>query len=119
MKKYKIDKWAIIITLALVAVFSVYIILMPTAATEILNNIRIFITTKMGVYFIVITIGIFVFNFAVAFSKFGNICRAGRCILQLFPLGRSRLGNLCHWHHSSGLPFLCPQTGGPLTGKRL
>ena len=44
MKKYKIDKWAIIITLALVAVFSVYIILMPTAATEILNNIRIFIT---------------------------------------------------------------------------
>ncbi len=73
MKKYKIDKWAIIITLALVAVFSVYIILMPTAATEILNNIRIFITTKMGVYFIVITIGIFVFNFAVAFSKFGNI----------------------------------------------
>lgn len=73
MKKYKIDKWAIIITLALVAAFSVYIILMPAAATEALNKIRVFITTKMGVYFILITIGIFVFNFAVAFSKFGNI----------------------------------------------
>lgn len=73
MKKFKIDKWAIIITLTLVAAFSIFIILEPGAATEALNNIRVFITTQMGVYFILITIGIFVFNFAVAFSKFGNI----------------------------------------------
>lgn len=73
MKKNKIDKWAIIITLALVAVFSIYIVLMPAAAAQTLNQIRIFITTRIGVYFIVITIGIFVFNFTVAFSKFGNI----------------------------------------------
>ena len=73
MKKFKIDKWAIIITLVIVLALSIYIVLLPEQATATLNNLRVFTTSKMGFYFVLITIGIFAVNISLAFSKYGNI----------------------------------------------
>ena len=73
MKKFKIDKWAIIITLIIVLALSIYIVLLPEQATATLNNLRVFTTSKMGFYFVLITIGIFAVNISLAFSKYGNI----------------------------------------------
>lgn len=73
MKKFKIDKWAIIITLVIVLALSIYIVLLPEQATSTLNNLRVFTTSKMGFYFVLITIGIFAVNISLAFSKYGNI----------------------------------------------
>lgn len=72
-EKFKIDKWAIIITLVIVLALSIYIVLLPEQATATLNNLRVFTTSKMGFYFVLITIGIFAVNISLAFSKYGNI----------------------------------------------
>ena len=66
MKKFKIDKWAIIITLVIVLALSIYIVLLPEQATSTLNNLRVFTTSKMGFYFVLITIGIFAVNISLA-----------------------------------------------------
>lgn len=71
--RYKLNLWTIAITLVLVFVFCIYIVLMPESATGSLNAIRVFLTTTFGSYFIAITIGIFIFNAAIAFSKYGSI----------------------------------------------
>lgn len=73
MKKYKIDKWAIIATLMIVGILSFYIVLFPTESTENLNKLRVFTTSKMAFYFILVTIGIFAINLWLAFSKYGHI----------------------------------------------
>ncbi|MEG2286172.1 MAG: BCCT family transporter [Eubacterium sp.] len=73
MKKFKIDKLAIIGTLIIISVLSIYIVLFPEESTTNLDNIRLFITTKWASYFICITIAIFVINLTLAFSKYGNI----------------------------------------------
>lgn len=73
MKKHKIDKLSIILTLIAVLVFCVYIVLNPVKSTEILKEMRVFVTTKFGFYFILITIGVFVLNLFLSFSKYGDI----------------------------------------------
>lgn len=73
MKNYKIDKLAIGLTLVLVLVFCIYIVLNPIESTANLNKMRIFVTTKFGFYFVLITLGIFLINIFLSFSKYGKI----------------------------------------------
>ncbi|MDO4287856.1 MAG: BCCT family transporter [Eubacterium sp.] len=73
MKKYKIDKLAIILTMIIVSVFCVYTVLNPIESTANLNKMRVFVTTKFGFYFVLITLGIFLINIFLSFSKYGNI----------------------------------------------
>ena len=73
MKKYKIDKLAIVLTLIIVSVFSVYTVLNPIESTANLNKMRVFVTTRFGFYFVLITLGIFLINIFLSFSKYGNI----------------------------------------------
>lgn len=70
--KFKIEKWAII-TLVIVLELSIYIVLLPEQATSTLNNLRVFTTSKMGFYFVLIIVGIFAVNISLAFSKYRNI----------------------------------------------
>lgn len=73
MKNNKIDKLAIGATLLIVAALSIYIISFPAAATFHLNQLRLLIVDKLGVYFILVTMGIFIVNIVLAFSKYGQI----------------------------------------------
>ena len=67
MKNHKVDKLAITATLLIVAGLSVYIISFPADATFNLNQLRLFIVDKLGVYFILVTMGVFIVNIVLAF----------------------------------------------------
>lgn len=51
----------------------IYIISFPAAATFHLNQLRLLIVDKLGVYFILVTMGVFIVNIVLAFSKYGQI----------------------------------------------
>ena len=70
MKNHKIDKLAIGATLLIIAALSIYIISFPAAATFNLNQLRLLIVDKLGVYFILVTMGVFIVNIVLAFSKY-------------------------------------------------
>lgn len=74
MKKNRIISWDVIF-ICLFGVLGIWCILMifPDISSQSIENMRIFLTDKVGFYYIILGLGLFVISIYLSFSKYGSI----------------------------------------------
>lgn len=78
IKQGKIDWIITIIPLALILGFSLLFFSFPTQSNDVISQIRFVLGDTMGVYYLLIGLGIFITTLFVAFSKYGSIVLGGQ-----------------------------------------
>ncbi len=73
MKNKKVDWLISLIPLFSIVALSLVFFIFPTKSNEILSKIRFFFGDTLGVYYLIIGLGIFIVSIFLAFSKYGNI----------------------------------------------
>lgn len=71
--KGKIDWMITIVPLAIVLVLSIIFFIVPDGANSVLSKVRFFMGDTLGVYYLVLGLGIFIVALFLAFSKIGAI----------------------------------------------
>ncbi len=71
--KRVIDPATTIIPMIIIVIMCSLFIATPDKSTIILTTIRAFLTDKLGIYYLAIGLGVFVFGIVIAFSKIGSI----------------------------------------------
>lgn len=69
----KIDWLITVVPLLTIAVLCTIFITLPKASNDILSKIRYFFGDTLGVYYLIIGLGIFLVSLYIAFSKYGDI----------------------------------------------
>lgn len=77
-EKGTIDWLITIVPLAVVVGLSVLFFAMPEQSNAIISQIRFLLGDTLGVYYLIIGLGIFLFTLFVAFSKYGKIVLGGQ-----------------------------------------
>lgn len=72
-QKGKIDWLITLVPLVLVVTLCLLFFLMPEQSNTVINQVRFILGDTMGVYYLLIGLGIFLISMFFAFSKFGNI----------------------------------------------
>lgn len=72
-EKNGIDWIITLVPLAIVVALSVLFFFIPEQSNVILSKVRFFFGDTIGVYYLIIGLGIFLFSIYIAFSKYGNI----------------------------------------------
>ncbi len=72
-KKKEIDWMITIVPLGIVVLLSLLFFFMPEASNTVVSQIRFFLGDTLGVYYLIIGLGVFLFSMFIAFSKYGNI----------------------------------------------
>lgn len=73
MKPKKIDWMITLVPLVLIAILCLIFFLKPEYSNAVLSDIRFLLGDTLGVYYLVIGLGIFIFSLFIAFSKYGTI----------------------------------------------
>ncbi|SCW54676.1 betaine/carnitine transporter, BCCT family [Ruminococcaceae bacterium YRB3002] len=73
VKQRKIDPFTTIVPFACILALCAYFVLMPENSTNALSVIRGFLGDKMGSYYLIIGLGVFLLSLWLAFSKIGQI----------------------------------------------
>lgn len=71
--KKKIDWLITLLPLGLITALSVIFFFFGQRSNEILSSIRFFFGDTLGIYYLIIGLGILLFSFYIAFSKYGDI----------------------------------------------
>ena len=74
----KIDWMITIVPLAIIVMLCVLFFFAPDASNDVLTQIRFFFGDTMGVYYLIIGLGIFLVSIYIATSKYGNIVLGGQ-----------------------------------------
>ena len=77
-KKGKIDWMITLVPLALIVGLSVLFFLLPEQSNVVISQVRSLLGDTMGVYYLIIGLGIFLFSIFIACSKYGNIVLGGQ-----------------------------------------
>ena len=77
-KKGKIDWMITIVPLALVVGLSILFFFLPEQSNVIISQIRSLLGDTMGVYYLIIGLGVFLCSIFIACSKYGNIVLGGQ-----------------------------------------
>ncbi len=72
-KKNDIDLVSIIIPLILILLLCMTFVIFPESSTQILDKIRSFLTNEMGIYYVLLGVGVLTTTMYIAFSKYGEI----------------------------------------------
>ena len=75
--KYKIDWSTVIVPFALIAFLCASFILAPEQSSNVVAQIRFLLGDTLGLYYLIIGLGVFLLSIYLAFSKYGTI-RLGR-----------------------------------------
>jgi BCCT family betaine/carnitine transporter len=71
--KRKIDPVTTIVPMAIIVLLSLVFLLFPSASTQTLSTIRSFLENDLGLYYLVIGLGVLLVSFYLAFSDIGKI----------------------------------------------
>lgn len=77
-ERKKIDWMITLLPLGIIIVLCILFFFMPQQSNEVLSKIRFVLGDTFGTYYLVIGLGIFLFSFYVAGSKYGNIVLGGQ-----------------------------------------
>ena len=77
-RKKRIDPATTVIPLIIILTLCVLFAAKPEASTNIIGIIRSFLGDKLGLYYLIIGLGIFVISFWIAFSDIGKIRLGGK-----------------------------------------
>lgn len=72
-QKKQIDWMITLVPLGLVALLSALFFIFPVQSNEVLSQIRFFLGDTLGLYYLIIGLGIFLISLLIAFSRYGNI----------------------------------------------
>ncbi len=72
-EKRRIDWLITLVPLGIVIALSLLFFLLPEASNAVVSKVRFFLGDTLGVYYLIIGLGIFLFSMFIAFSKYGNI----------------------------------------------
>ena len=72
-EKKRIDWLITLVPLGIVIALSLLFFLLPEASNAVVSKVRFFLGDTLGVYYLIIGLGIFLFSMFIAFSKYGNI----------------------------------------------
>ncbi len=72
-EKRKIDPATTIIPMAIILVMCVFFFVSPEASSNTLGAIRGFLEGKLGLYYLVVGLGVLILGLYIAFSKYGDI----------------------------------------------
>lgn len=73
INKNNIDWMITIVPLALILGMSILFFLMPERSNEIISQVRFVLGDTLGVYYLIIGLGVFLLSLYVSFSKYGDI----------------------------------------------
>ena len=73
MKKNKVDFIVTFMPFISIILLCVLFFLFPNGSNNILSKIRFFFGDTLGVFYLIIGLGIFLLSLYIAFSKYGNI----------------------------------------------
>lgn len=76
-KKRKIDAFTTIVPLMIILVACVFFVITPDGSTSVLGSIRHFLEDKLGLYYLIIGLGVLVVGLYIAFSDIGKIKLGG------------------------------------------
>ncbi len=77
-KKGKIDWFITLVPLALVVGLSILFFVLPKQSNVVIGQIRSLLGDTMGVYYLIIGLGVFLCSIFIAFSKYGKIVLGGQ-----------------------------------------
>lgn len=72
-EKKKIDWMITLIPLLIIIILCILFFYMPNESNNVLSQIRFFLGDTLGVYYLIIGLGIFLLSLFIAFSRFGKI----------------------------------------------
>lgn len=72
-EKKKIDWMITLLPLSIIIILCILFFYMPNESNNVLSQIRFFLGDTLGVYYLIIGLGIFLLSLFIAFSKFGKI----------------------------------------------
>ena len=78
MKTKKIDWMITLFPLGLIVVLCFMFFVFPDGSSDIVGKIRFFLGDTLGVYYLIIGLGIFLISMYIAFSKYGGIVLGGK-----------------------------------------
>ncbi|WP_028043609.1 BCCT family transporter [Candidatus Stoquefichus massiliensis] len=73
MDKKQIDWMITLFPLSLIIILCILFFYMPNKSNRVLSQIRFFLGDTLGVYYLIIGLGIFILSIFITFSKFGDI----------------------------------------------
>ena len=76
--KRKIDPATTIIPLVIIMFLCIWFVLEPNGSSDAIGLVRSFLGDKLGVYYLVIGLGILIVSFWIAFSDIGKIRLGGK-----------------------------------------
>ena len=77
-EKKRIDWLITIVPFVLIMGVATYLFALPTQANNIISKVRFFFGDTLGLYYLVIGLGIFLISIFLSFSKYGNIVLGGK-----------------------------------------
>lgn len=72
-EKKKIDWMITLLPLSIIIILCILFFYMPNESNKVLSQIRFFLGDTLGVYYLIIGLGIFLLSLFIAFSRFGKI----------------------------------------------
>ena len=78
MKLKKVDWMITLVPLGLIIALCFMFFKFPNASSDIVGKIRFFLGDTLGVYYLIIGLGIFLISLYIAFSKYGKIVLGGK-----------------------------------------
>ena len=73
VEKRHIDPWTTVIPFSIILVLCVFFIIRPEQSTNALGSIRGFLGDEMGLYYLIVALGIFIVSLWISFSDIGKI----------------------------------------------
>ena len=73
MKRKRIDWMITVVPFVLVMALAIILFIFPNTSNEIIAKIRFFFGDTLGIYYLVIGLGVFMISIFLSFSKYGNI----------------------------------------------
>ena len=71
--KRRLDIFTTIIPMTIIVVLCIFFVIVPEASTNTLRAIRTFLEDKLGLYYLIIGLGVLIAGLCIAFSKLGKI----------------------------------------------
>lgn len=78
VKGRRIDPSTTIIPLIIVLILCFLFVIYPTGSTRVISGIRNFLGTEMGLYYLIVALGIFLVSLYIAFSDIGKVRLGGK-----------------------------------------
>ena len=77
-KKNRIDWLITIVPFVLIVTVAVFLFLFPEGSNDVIGKVRFFFGDTMGVYYLIIGVGVLLVSLFLAFSRYGSIVLGGR-----------------------------------------